>query len=304
MDDSLNHLREAVRKHAACEGPNPTGIPGVTAYRHTGKAASLPTTLNPSLYLVADGVVRIDYRDQPVEVLPGRFVIGEMDTPLAGWCPSATLTVPTLALAIEFSLDEVMSVLLDIDSDLPKSVFHSADGEPSGQDDARLLDGITRLLRADEAEHSLPFMVKHLKREIIFYVITGPRGKRFVTTIASIQRAADIYYVNSWIKQHYKESFTVQDLAQQSSMSLSSFHQKFKSAVHMGPLQCQKQLRLTEARRLMVDRGATVTEAALDVGYESVSQFTRDYKRFFGNPPTKDLQRLQGHLDEIADTEE
>lgn len=90
--------------------------------------------------------------------------------------------------------------------------------------------------------------------------------------------------------------FAVEDLAEQSNMSLSSFHQKFKSAVGMGPLQCQKKLRLTEARRLMLDKAANVTDAAMEVGYESVSQFIRDYRRMFGRSPQKDVQEIRDYI--------
>ncbi|MGI6212395.1 MAG: helix-turn-helix domain-containing protein [Anaerovoracaceae bacterium] len=115
-------------------------------------------------------------------------------------------------------------------------------------------------------------------------------------TVVNIQQAGDIYYINNWIKQNYKVDFSVEDLAEQRSMSLSTFHRKFKSAVGMGPLQCQKKLRLMEARRLMLDEAATVTDAAMEVGYESVSQFIRDYRRMFGRSPQKDVQEIRAYI--------
>ena len=113
----------------------------------------------------------------------------------------------------------------------------------------------------------------------------------------NIQQAGEIYEVNSWIKENFRDPFTVEELAEKRNMSVSLLHQKFKSAVGMGPLQCQKRLRLTEARRLMLDENRNVTEASLEVGYESVSQFTRDYRRMFGMNPKEDILKLRSQLE-------
>ncbi|MFR1843046.1 MAG: helix-turn-helix transcriptional regulator, partial [Oscillospiraceae bacterium] len=114
--------------------------------------------------------------------------------------------------------------------------------------------------------------------------------------IAGIGQAEKIYQANSWIKKNFHNSFAVEDLAKRQNMSVSLFHQKFKSAVGMGPLQCQKRLRLTEARRLMLDESKNVTEASVEVGYESLSQFIRDYRRMFRAAPKEDILNIQKYL--------
>lgn len=124
-------------------------------------------------------------------------------------------------------------------------------------------------------------------------VLCGSCGDRFIQSVKNISRANDIYEINSWIKENYKTAFTVEELAKNNNMSVSNFHQKFKSAVGMGPLQCQKRLRLTEARRLMLNENMSVTEAAFEVGYESLSQFIRDYKKMFLAPPKEDIKLLK-----------
>ena len=141
------------------------------------------------------------------------------------------------------------------------------------------------------------FMEKHIKKEIIFYILCGSCGSQFLQSIINIQQAGEIYEINSWIKENFRHSFTVEELAEKRNMSVSLFHQKFKSAVGMGPLQCQKRLRLTEARRLMLDENQNVTEASMEVGYESVSQFTRDYRKMFGMNPKEDILRLCNQLE-------
>lgn len=133
-------------------------------------------------------------------------------------------------------------------------------------------------------------------REIIYHILCGSCGKRFLQSVADIGQADKIYEANSWIKENFRDSFTVEALAEQWNMSVSLFHQRFKNAVGMGPLQCQKRLRLTEARRLMLDDRKNVTEAALEVGYESVSQFVRDYKKMFGLAPKEDILSIRRYL--------
>ncbi|WP_080563800.1 helix-turn-helix domain-containing protein [Pseudomonas putida] len=104
----------------------------------------------------------------------------------------------------------------------------------------------------------------------------------------------EVYQINDWVKLNYKSSFAVEDLAVQANMSSSSLHRKFKAAIGMGPVQCQKQLRLVEARRQMLSLGATVIQAAIEVGYESVSQFSRGYKSMFGVSPSQDVKSHKG----------
>ena len=133
-------------------------------------------------------------------------------------------------------------------------------------------------------------------QEVIYYVLCGSCGKQFLQGIANIAQADEIYEANSWIKENFRSAFTVEELAEQRNMSVSLFHQKFKSAVGMGPLQCQKRLRLTEARRLMLDENKNVTEASGEVGYESLSQFVRDYRKMFGKAPKEDIQYIQNQL--------
>lgn len=187
-----------------------------------------------------------------------------------------------------------MDVLLDIDPEFLKTLFEQDSAENSGEktDDA-FLQTVLRLFRIEAGQEKLGFLYPHLKRELIYDLITGPQGNIFVQNVVKIQQAGDIYYTNQWIRQNYKNSFSVADLAGQRNMSVSSFHQKFKSAIGMGPLQCQKKLRLIEARKLMLDGNCNVTKAATEVGYDSLSQFNRDYRKLFGASPQKDMQKIK-----------
>ncbi len=165
------------------------------------------------------------------------------------------------------------------------------------ESDAAILTSVYRLLCAMKREVRSEFLRRNIMQEIIYYLLCGSCGKQLLQSVVSIGQADGIYEVNSWIKENFRCPFTVEELAQQLNMSVSLFHQKFKSAVGMGPLQCQKRLRLTEARRLMLDEGRNVTEAAAEVGYESLSQFIRDYRKMFGAAPKEDIQAIRCQLE-------
>ncbi len=198
-----------------------------------------------------------------------------------------------LALSIEFTLDDVISIILDLEGNFAERIINSQIQQQTMiNSDNAVIQSVKKLLSLMKDQERLSFMGTHVKREILFDVLYGSCGKQFLQSVINIQQADEIYEVNSWIKQNYKIPFTVEELAFKLNMSVSGFHQKFKSAVGMGPLQCQKRLRLTEARRLMLDENKSVTETSLDVGYESVSQLIRDYRKMFNASPKEDIQAL------------
>lgn len=292
MNSITQRLCSMIEPLAVVDGLNTTNIPYLNIYQSSDNIIVLPDTPNPYILLVVDGRMRLHLLTGIKDFIPGQFLISAIDSPVSGQVLDAAPAKPFRAISIDFSIDDATGVMLDIDGDLPEKLFERDSGYQP-QSDTKLLDVILRLLNMNEQPDELSFMCKHLRREIIFNLIAGPYGKEFMQGIIKIQQAGDIYNINSWIKHNYKASFTVEKLAEQSNMSLSSFHQKFKSAVGMGPLQCQKKLRLQEGRRLMLDDARTVTDAALEVGYESVSQFIRDYGRMFGRSPQKDIQVIR-----------
>ena len=162
--------------------------------------------------------------------------------------------------------------------------------------DEAVIQSVYRLFSAMNRTVRSEFLRKNIMQEVIYYILCGSCGKQCLQSIINVGQADEIYKANSWIKKNFRRPFTVEELAEQRHMSVSLFHQKFKSAVGMGPLQCQKRLRLTEARRLMLDEGKNVTEAAAEVGYESLSQFIRDYRKMFGKAPKEDILHLQSLL--------
>lgn len=263
----------------------------------TQRKVDMPQTENFYIYTVLDGSIRLFTPSGIMDYMPGQFSVSKIDTPASGHVLTFSENGYFLALVIELTLNDVISVRLDLDGNLAEQIANSElDSTVMSTSDNNVIASICRLFSIMDEPVQLAFMGKHLKREIVFFILCGSCGSQFLQSIINIQQAGEIYEINSWIKENFRNSFTVEELAEKRNMSVSLFHQKFKSAVGMAPLQCQKRLRLTEARRLMLDENRNVTEASLEVGYESVSQFTRDYRKMFGLNPKEDLLNLRSQL--------
>lgn len=292
--DVLQNLQQTVRSLAANEGCNNTGVPLATAWRFTSGKITMPQTENPSLYLVLGGTVRLYTPSGIMDYAEGQYSLPKIDTPRYGTVLAFSAARDFLALHLEFSVHDVVTAVLKLDDELTAQILSGEIAESAmAAADAEVLRSVYRLLTAP-----LPsaFLRQNIMQEIIYYILCGTSGKQFLQSTVNLVQADGIYAANSWIKQNFRTQFTVEELAEERNMSVSLFHQRFKNAVGMGPLQCQKRLRLTEARRLMLDEKQNVTEAAADVGYESLSQFIRDYRKMFGSAPKEDILKLKQTL--------
>ena len=288
---ALEKLQAQVRDLSLGEGENKTNIPFVTAWRFTRGKIEMPKTENPYLYLVLDGMLRLYTPSGMLDYMAGQYSVSKIDTPLFGSVLAFSRQQDFLALSVEFTVHDVITAVLALDNDLTERIAGEAMKEQEmAASDRAVPESVYRLFSVRKEKVWSEFLRKNTMQEVIYYILCGSCGKQFLQSIAAIGQAEEIYQANSWIKENFRSSFTVEELAEQRNMSVSLFHQKFKSAVGMGPLQCQKRLRLTEARRLMLDEKKNVTEAFLEVGYESLSQFIRDYRKMFGAAPKEDIR--------------
>lgn len=298
MTDDIRKLCKLIYSYPLTEGVNKTKLPWLKICLSTQRKADMPQTENFYIYTVLDGSIRLFTPSGIMDYLPGQFSISKIDTPASGHVLTFSGNGCFLALVIELTLSDVTSVLLDLEGNLAEQIANSElDGTVTSASDDNVIASICRLFSIMDEPIQLAFMGKNIKREIAFFLLCGSGGSRFLQSVINIKQAGEIYEINGWIKENFHNSFAVEELAEKRNMSVSLFHQKFKSAVGMAPLQCQKRLRLTKARRLMLDENRNVTEASLEVGYESVSQFTRDYRRMFGLKPKEDILNLRRQLE-------
>ena len=299
MQNGLQKLANAIRMRVSADGCHVTAVSDLSLYRYKQASIQMPETSTPYLYLLAAGSMRLYTPAGMMDYVAGQYFVSAIDTPSSGCALAFSEKGDFLSLSIHFTLDDVISIVLDMDGEVPEEIVcGNLTDRCMEAADRNLTDAAVRLLSILDEPVQLAYMSRHIKREVIFQALCGSRGKQFLQSMVSIQTAGEIYAANLWIKQNFRNAFSVEELAEQRNMSVSAFHQKFKSAVGMGPLQCQKRLRLTEARRLMLDENFSVTDAAMEVGYESVSQFIRDYRKMFGAAPREDILNLQKGLKE------
>lgn len=290
----LRELASEVLRHAPSDGENATVIPGLTLHRASSATILQRGVLRPSFCVVVQGEKLAQAgTDTTFRYGAGDFLASSIDMPASGQVIGATKSRPYLAARFELTPQDVLSVLRDaevhVDTTAPGSGATFV-----GTSDARLLDVVSRTLACLDDGQEARFLAPLLRRELVYRLVTGPSAAA-VCQSALLARADDgVGRAVDWIRAHFKERLSIPDLAKRSSMSTSSFQHKFKRAVLMGPLQYQKRLRLEEARRLLLGGQAGATSAAFEVGYESPSQFTREYRRQFGLPPLRDALRMRG----------
>lgn len=299
MDESAIHLRNIIRTLFSQTSGDKPMIPFAKPYRCTTAAVEMPHTDHPYLYIVLDGILRLYTPSGMMDYMAGQYSVSKIDTPLSGTVLAFSENQDFLAVSIEFTPSCVIETILGMDDALMERLVSGQLGEREmAASDSAVFQAVSRLFSNRDQAVSSEFIRKNIMQEVIYYVLCGSCGRQLIQSIANTMQADEIYLANSWIKKNFRTPFAVEDLAEQQNMSVSLFHQRFKNAVGMGPLQCQKRLRLTEARRLMLDEKKNVTEASIEVGYASLSQFIRDYRKMFGAAPKEDLLNLQGYLKE------
>lgn len=297
METIIQILQNEIRNFTLENGCNQTGISGVAIYRFTKEKVQMPLGPNSYLYIVLDGTLRLHTPSGIMDYMAGQYSVSKIDTPLMGTVLNFSKQQDFLALSIELSVNDVITTVLSLDNDLTEKIMNEQlESQKMAMSDVAVIESVYKLFSGIHRAIPSEFLRKNILREIIYDILCGSCGKQFIQSIVNVGQADEIYEANSWIKENFRNSFTVENLAEQRNMSVSLFHQKFKSAVGMGPLQCQKRLRLTEARRLMLDDNKNVTEASVEVGYESVSQFIRDYRKMFGSSPKEDILNIKKNL--------
>jgi len=290
---ALRRLANLLARHAPHDGVFPLRLPGVYALRRA-RLTSQPVhvTLEPSLCIVAQGAKVVMLGSEVLEYDPARMLVFAVDLPVAGQVTRASQRDPFLGFKLDLDPARVAELAARV---FPNGVPKPPDdrGLYVGRATDAIIDAVTRLLdlmgRAEDADLLGPLVVD----EILIRLLRTPIGIRVAQIGApksGVQRVAEAV---SFIRTHFAQPVTVEEMAASAHMSASSFHQRFKAVTSMSPLQFQKVLRLNEARRLMLFERMDASDACQRVGYLSASQFTREYGRFFGSAPTRDVARLR-----------
>ena len=274
-------------------GSHPTAIPGV--YLTRSSTINTPrNVLNKAVFcIVAQGSKSITLNNTRCIYDPGRYLLVSLDLPLIGRIEQASLAKPFLGFSLVIDLPEIAALINELK--LPLKSGHPATlvGPIVGLLDHNLHDAVTRLTRLLEQPQHIPVMAPLIRREIYYRLLTSEHSGLLQRMAFQNGKLQHIARGLEWLRQNVTRPIRVAELARELHMSPSAMHASFRAVTAMSPLQFQKQLRLQQARHLMFTESLDANTAARRVGYESPSQFSREYARFFGHPPLKDIETLR-----------
>lgn len=281
--------------HAYADGENPTAISGLSLFRHTAPSACHPAMCEPSLSVFVQGRKLINLGGTEYLFDGSSFLVSSIDVPIQSQILQASEAEPFLSMRLRLDMTAVQEVLSREDLPEPERSPQQR-GLAVGETTAGLLAASCRLLELLEAPEDIPFLAPLIQREIAYRILRTPQGGRLRAIATRGDLSNRTARAIAWLRANYAKPLHMEELAGVARMGVSTLHHQFRALTAMSPLQFQKQLRLQAARQRMLMNGIDATNAAYEVGYESVSQFSREYSRFFGQPPMRDVKarRLSG----------
>lgn len=296
MDDGLQAAREALGESIARwtkEGEvRRSPIPGLSLFREDAPTEPMSAVYEPSVCLVVQGSKRVVVGNESYVYDENQYLITSVDLPAFFQVVDASEERPLLGLKLTFDMHEVSQLM--VDSKFPHHrTQQCGHGMATSELTLPLLAAFRRLLDLFDEEDDVPILAPIIQKEIVYRLLMGEQGARLRHIASAGSQSQQIARAIEWLKKNFAQQLRIEDLAAQARMSTSSFHNHFRSMTALSPLQYQKHLRLHEARRLMLAESLDAATAAFQVGYESPSQFNREYRRLFDAPPLRDVSKLR-----------
>ncbi|RAS73182.1 AraC family transcriptional regulator [Priestia endophytica] len=287
-----NELAKLIERYSGKDGNHTTAIPSLFFTRQSKTIGPSYGVYNPSLCIIVQGVKEVFLAQERFTYSPADYLIASVDLPVTAQIVEASSDVPYLAFKLEFTPNQILEVLRDAEVrvDPKKNAKRGMFVSPT---DPSMLDAVLRLVRLLDNTEDIPVLAPLFTKEILYRVLQGPHGSILEQMAVEGSYTYRIRDVIEHIMHHYEQSFRIEELANIANMSVSSLHRYFKEVTAMSPIQFQKQLRLQEARQLLLSESTDAADVAFRVGYESPSQFSREYSRMFGFPPREDIKRLR-----------
>lgn len=286
---SFESLRDEVLANAA-DDLTATKIPRVDFYRVSQPMALPPEIYSPFVSLILQGEKRLQVGAQSIRYSAGEMFTASFDLPATGEITEASEALPYLAVRLTLDFAAIRDLLHQMPvSDIPAS----QPGIGVNQVNDTLADAWLRMVRLLAKPDEIGVMAPLVEREILYRLLQGPQGGVLRQAAEVNGHFAKIRKALVWLRTHYATAFRIEALAAIAGMSLSAFHRGFRACTGLSPLQYQKHLRLYEARNALALRPGNVAAVAADVGYESLTQFTREYARLFGEPPARSIRKLR-----------
>lgn len=288
-------LARAVQRLAPTPGDHRTGVPELTLHRRNRPSQPVHCIYTLGLALTLQGSKHVLLGEAELSYGPGQSLLTIINLPVSYHITRATAAEPYLGIMLKFDRSLLAQVAARIEPLRPdkRAVFESISLQRL---DATVLDALYRLVLLLGEPGLIPELAPLIQQEIIVRLLTGPHASQLWNLLDDAGPTQQIARAVGWMREHFAEEMRVGELAQHAGMSLTTFRQHFRAMTGMSPVQLQKLLRLQEARQLMLDQNMSAGSASALVGYESPSQFNREYRRLFGAPPQTDIRRLISSL--------
>lgn len=269
-----------------------TTVPGLSLFRRNETSEPLTGMYEPSVCLIAQGAKKVRLGDDIYVYDSNHYLFSGLHLPVIANVIEASREKPYLGLRLTFDYLNISQIIAD--GQLPSPQTKKPDrGMAVGQLTVSFVNAFQRLVDLLDEEQDIPILAPVIKREIFYRLLTGEQGMRLRQLAVMGTQNQQIVRAILWLKTNFSQPLRVDELAKKVDMGTSTFHHHFRCMTALSPLQYQKQLRLQEARRLMLTENIDAASASFHVGYESPSQFSREYRRFYGVPPVRDIETLR-----------
>lgn len=292
LEELRADLARKIDQNVGSAANKPTAVPGLTLFREIAPTSPWSGTYEPNVGLIVQGRKRVELGRTTFFYDPTQFLLTSMDLPVVSQVIEASREVPYLCLRLDLQIPVVQELL-------SREEIHVAEptsdrpAMTTAKTSADFLDAFSRLLDLLDTPEDIPFLSPHIQREIIYRILRSTEGQRLRQIATQGDQSHRTAKAIAWIRTNYAKPLRVEHLADIAGMAVSTLHYHFRVLTAMSPLQYQKQLRLNAARQQMLMNGMDAATAAFEVGYESASQFNREYSRFFGQPPMRDIRSFR-----------
>jgi AraC-like DNA-binding protein len=290
MLQSIETLRRHIDRHCTT-GRVDTVVPGLSLTRADAPTLPVNCVYQPTLCLIVQGSKQVVLGDRIFAYDARNYLVATVDLPVTGGVTQATPEHPYLALSLTLDSARIAALLLDAPAMLGDT--GPAAGLAVSTVTDTLLDPVARLVGLLDQPDDVPVLAPLIEQEILYRLLQGDQGAILRQVARADSYLSHVRRAIAWIRAHYAEPFSIGDLAAETGMSASSFHRHFKAVTMMSPLQYRTRIRLQEARRILLADGQDAAGVGFVVGYDSPSQFSREYRRMFGVPPARDAARLR-----------
>jgi AraC-like DNA-binding protein len=292
LEVTLGGLRKSIARWTEKSERCITAVPGLILVRHDEPTQPMSGVYEPSICLVAQGAKRVQLGSDAYVYDPCNYLITSVHLPAVYQVITASRKKPFLGLLLKLDQREMSQLMVDSNLPPPRAQ-QSSRGMATGDVTQPLLSAFQRLIDLLDEQEDIPILAPIIQREIIYRLLVGDQGARLHQIASAGSQSHQMARAIDWLQSNFSQPLRIDDLAAHVRMSTSTFHHHFRAMTALSPLQFQKQLRLQEARRLMLAEHMDAGTAAFEVGYESPSQFSREYSRLFGAPPVRDIMNLR-----------